>query len=231
MARSGSVKWKLAVITLIVSRHLAIALIIAALLGVTSSCRKNKPAPNTNSSNTSAPALALPAEQVPEKWADKVELKGCPNLNNVSDILYRGTQPEKAGFGELEKMGIKTVICLRKWHNDKKFIKDTKLNYVEIPMNAWKPTNEDVVKFLKTATDQNAQPVFVHCLHGADRTGTMTAIYRIVVEGWTKEDAIKEMRQGGFGYHEVWKMLPEFIRKLNVEEIKKQLTESNTPQR
>ena len=86
-----------------------------------------------------------------------------------------------------------------------------------------------MVKFLKTVTDENVQPVFVHCKHGADRTGTMVAIYRIVVEGWSKEDAIKEMRQGGFGYHEVWKMLPEFIRELNVEEIKKQLADPDTP--
>ncbi len=143
--------------------------------------------------------------------------------------LYRGAQPEKEGFGELEKMGIKTVICFRNWHDDKKYIKGTKLSYVPIPMNTWKPTEEDVVKFLKTVTDKNAQPVLVHCLHGADRTGTMTAIYRVVVEGWTKEDAIKEMKQGGFGYHEVWKMLPKFIKELDTEKIKKQLADHNKP--
>ena len=228
MVRLRLVKWQLAVITLIVSRHLAIALIITALLGITSSCRKDKPVNNT-AVKSGAPTLAAPSDPVPENWADKVELDGCPNLNKVSDVLYRGAQPEKAGFAELEKMGIKTVICLRRWHDDKKYIKGTNLSYVAIPMNTWKPTTEDVLKFLKVVTDQDAQPVFVHCLHGADRTGTMTAIYRIVVEGWTKEDAIKEMRQGGFGYHEVWKMLPEFITELNVEEIKKQLADSNAP--
>jgi protein tyrosine phosphatase (PTP) superfamily phosphohydrolase (DUF442 family) len=200
MARSRLVKWKLAVITLIVSRHFVIALIIAGLLGITSSCRKDKPADNTTAGNNSAPTAAVDADPIPEKWADKVELDGCPNLNKVSDTLYRGAQPEKEGFAGLEKMGIKTVVCLRRWHDDEKYIKGTNLNYVPIPMNTWKPTTEDVVTFLKTVTNESKQPVFVHCLHGADRTGTMVAIYRIVIERWSKEDAIKEMQQGGFGY-------------------------------
>jgi len=59
----------------------------------------------------------------------------------------------------------------------------------------------------------------VHCQHGADRTGMMTAIYRIAVEGWSKEDAIKEMTEGGFGFHAIWKDLPVYVRTLDVERI------------
>ena len=53
-------------------------------------------------------------------------------------------------------------------------------------------------------------------------TGMMTAIYRIAVEGWSKEDAIAEMTQGGFGFHEVWKNLVDYVRELDVERLKRE---------
>jgi hypothetical protein len=64
--------------------------------------------------------------------------------------------------------------------------------------------------------------VLVHCHHGADRTGTMCALYRIAIQGWTKEDAIQEMVQGGYGFHEMWINLPDWIDKLDIESMKKE---------
>ena len=43
--------------------------------------------------------------------------------------------------------------------------------------------------------DPAKRPVFVHCKHGADRTGTMVAFYRILFEGWSKDEAIREMKK------------------------------------
>jgi protein tyrosine/serine phosphatase len=81
--------------------------------------------------------------------------------------------------------------------------------------------DKDVIRFLQIVTDSNCTPVFVHCQHGADRTGTMCAIYRIAVQGWSKDNAIEEMTKGGFDFHSIWKNLPNYIRKLDVEEIKR----------
>ena len=41
----------------------------------------------------------------------------------------------------------------------------------------------------------------------------MCAMYRILREGWTVDDAIDDMKNGGYGYHSVWGNLPRFIRK------------------
>ena len=49
----------------------------------------------------------------------------------------------------------------------------------------------------------------------------MVAIYRIVEQGWSKEDAIAEMTQGGFGYHPIWYNLIRYIQKVDVETLKK----------
>jgi protein tyrosine/serine phosphatase len=69
----------------------------------------------------------------------------------------------------------------------------------------------------------------VHCQHGADRTGMMTAIYRIAMEGWSKDDAITEMTEGGYGFHAIWKDLVEYVRELDVERLKREAGVSPAP--
>ena len=90
----------------------------------------------------------------------------------------------------------------------------------ENSVQAWEGEDEEVIDFLKVATDPARWPVFVHCQHGADRTGTMYAIYRIAIEGWSKEDAIGEMTEGEFGFHSVWYNLITYIQELDIETIK-----------
>lgn len=87
-------------------------------------------------------------------------------------------------------------------------------------MRAWDAKEEHVVRFLQIVTDKNRQPVFVHCEHGADRTGTLCAAYRVAVDGWTKQQAVDEMTQGGFGFHSIWTNLITFINGLEVEKVK-----------
>ena len=38
-------------------------------------------------------------------------------------------------------------------------------------------------------------------------------LYRVLCQGWKVEDAIAEMKDGGYGYHAVWFHLPRFIRR------------------
>jgi len=154
--------------------------------------------------------------------ATKIERSGCGNLYQVSETLYRGQQPTKEGFKELEKLGIKTVVNLRNLHSDRDKLKGTSLGYEHIDMEAWDPKLEQVEAFLKIVTDPEKQPVFVHCQHGSDRTGTMVAVYRIVVEGWDTEKAINEMQNGPFGFHEIFSGLPKFIEKLDIEKLRSQ---------
>jgi protein tyrosine phosphatase (PTP) superfamily phosphohydrolase (DUF442 family) len=156
------------------------------------------------------------------KWAQPLELPGVPNFYKVSDDLYRGAQPSSQGMKQLQKMGIKTIVSLRAFSSDRDELEGVELTYEHVKVNAWNPESIDVVRFLKIVTDSNNTPVFVHCLQGSDRTGTMCAIYRIVVQGWTKEQAIEEMTKGGFGYHGFWWNLPDYIRKLDIEKIKRQ---------
>lgn len=158
----------------------------------------------------------------PDQWAQPVSMNGVPNLHKVSETLYRSAQPKAEGMVNLKAYGIKTIINLRSFNSDRKEIGDTGLGYEHIFMKAWHPEVKEAVMFLKIVKDPKRAPVLVHCQHGADRTGIMCAIYRVAVQGWTKAEALKELKEGGFGFHEVWKNLPPWFEKLDIEAIKKQ---------
>jgi len=162
-----------------------------------------------------------PATNRPVSWAQPIKLDGVPNLHKVSDSLYRSAQPTLQGMQNLKRMGIETIVNLRSFHSDRDEIADTGLEYEHIYMKAWHPERKEVVRFLQIATNPKWTPVLVHCQHGADRTGTMCALYRIAVQGWTKKAALREMTEGGFGFHEVWENLPEWIQELDIDSIKK----------
>jgi len=158
-----------------------------------------------------------------------MERPGLPNLHRVSADLYRGAQPTAEGMQELKKLGVRTVVSLRVFHTDHDEIGDTGLAHEEISFKTWHPEDEDVVRFLRIVTDRNRTPVFVHCQHGSDRTGTMCAVYRIVVQGWSKEDALAEMTQGGFGFHEGWENLTDYVNGLDVDRLRREAGLSPSP--
>lgn len=156
----------------------------------------------------------------PTSWAQPIELDGAPNLHKVSDTLYRSAQPTAVGMANLKKMGVKTIMNLRSFNSDKEEIAQTELGYERLYMKAWHPEEEEAVRFLQIVTNPERTPVLVHCQHGADRTGAMCAVYRVAVQGWTKQDAIREMAEGGFGFHSVWVNLMPWIEKLDIDKIR-----------
>lgn len=156
------------------------------------------------------------------KWAQPVVLAHSENFYMITPELYRSAQPTAAAFKEYERFGIKSVINLRARHSDKKLLKETSLNLIEVPINTWAIDDEDVVAVLKLIQSQ-PQPVLVHCQHGADRTGTISAMYRMVFQGWSGEEALDELMNGGYGFHSIWKNIPKFIKEVNVEKIKSQV--------
>lgn len=163
------------------------------------------------------------------KWAKKIELEGVENLHKIDANLYRSAQPTREGMRKLEKMGIKTVVNLRSFHSDRDEIRGTELKYVHIYCQTWNLEDEDAIEFLKVVSQKENGPFLVHCWHGADRTGMMCAIYRIAIQEWSKEEAIREMRYGGFGFHEIWSNIVDYIRELDIEKIKDEagLSEDN----
>jgi protein tyrosine/serine phosphatase len=160
------------------------------------------------------------------KWAAPLEMEGAPNLHKVTDNIFRSAQPTRAGFKNLESMGIRTVVNLREWHGDE--LRKTSLKEVRIKMRTWEPEIEDLVRAVQILSDESGGPYLVHCQHGADRTGMVIAAYRMAVQGWSRENAIEEMTDGGYGFHSIWTEIPEFLRQVDIESVKSRIKHKTT---
>lgn len=158
----------------------------------------------------------------PIDWGVPVKLDGVPNLHRVTPVFYRSAQPLKEGFPALQRdLGIKTVVSLRAFHSDKKLSAGTDMKLVSVPINTWDIDRPDVVRALAEIDVASKRgPVLLHCQHGADRTGLITALHRMLHQGWTREKALDEMRNGAFGYHAVWGNIPRFLKKVDVEKLR-----------
>ena len=151
--------------------------------------------------------IGLPASAVelnrPSEWAVPIQLPGVSNFYKINETLYRSAQPSKRGMKNLKKMGIKTIINLRAFHSDADEIRGTGL-LEELSVKTWHIEDEDVIRVLRTIRKKENGPFLIHCQHGADRTGVMSAMYRIVEQGWSKDEAIREMVDGGYGFDAMW---------------------------
>jgi protein tyrosine phosphatase (PTP) superfamily phosphohydrolase (DUF442 family) len=169
------------------------------------------------------------AEQRDPRWAVRLERPGLGNFYQVSSTLYRGAQPTPQGLAELRRLGVKTVVSLRAFHGERAAVAQSGLSYERISFKVWHPEDEDMRRLLAIVTDPARQPVYVHCLRGADRTGTAIAIYRICVQGWTREDAIDEMKSGGFRFNPRFVQLERYLRSVDPTALSRNVDGSTRP--
>lgn len=161
---------------------------------------------------------AVNAEERPPRhqhWAQPVAAQHLKNFFRLDDKVYRSAQPDEKAFLELRKMGIRNVLNFRDHHSDDDKARGTGLRLFRIEMEAGDIETEQVIAALRIIRDADG-PILIHCWHGSDRTGLISALYRIVFQGWSKDEAIDELVHGGFGYHSLYKNIPEYIRKTDV---------------
>lgn len=131
----------------------------------------------------------------------------------VPGVLYRGSQPSRAQLARVQaRHRIKTVVDLRRFHSGRKSAAALGLDYLRIPSLATHAEDEDVGAFLRVVADPARHPVFVHCRHGADRTGLMIAAYRLLVQQPPPPDAEVERELRTFDFHDYRSVL-KWIRR------------------
>ncbi len=135
--------------------------------------------------------------------------------------VYRSGQMTEPGFAEqIRRHGIRTVINLQDdypdpdialhWRGGRSVLESEMCNrlgvrYVFIAPDlvsrrdvpARRP--EAVERFLAVLDDPASYPVLIHCKAGLHRTGVMVAVYRMEYEGWSREAAMQEILDNGFG--------------------------------
>lgn len=153
-------------------------------------------------------------------------------------VLYRSAQPRR---GDIERIhqayGIQTLLSLRGREDPEvlDYARRHGLDWIILQMKAdLPPTAEQAELFFRLVDgkpiDLNryagvirscsrrgpgevvfGRPVLMHCEGGADRTGVMTALYRIENQGWTIEEAKQDM----LGHFHFWWAHPRLFHFLD----------------
>jgi tyrosine-protein phosphatase SIW14 len=145
------------------------------------------------------------------------------NFHRVDDKVWRSAQPEREDFLELKKLGIKEILNLREWHDDARKVGNTAMRLHKVPMDTGDLREKDLLQAVKILRDSPG-PILVHCWHGSDRTGTVVALYRMVVNGWTRERAIAEFITPAYGYHaKTYPELRKYLESVDIAAFKKAL--------
>lgn len=160
------------------------------------------------------PPAAIPAMAIPI------------NFHVVTkDTLYRGARPQSAAsLNYLKAIGVKTVIDLqggdlnnfflgplvpffekgetpKQIAAERKAVEDRQMAFYNFPLNSLAAVSDQDAKriqaIIEIMDDPKQQPVYIHCAHGADRTGLVVALYRVKVQAWTRSAAHQEMVANG----------------------------------
>ena len=146
--------------------------------------------------------------------ADALAAIRIDNFGQVNDHYFRGARPEGADFRALATLGVKTLIDLAEEgdRSEEANAKAAGMHFARIPMSTRKaPSADTIAQFLALVNDPANQPVYVHCIGGRHRTGVMTAIYRMNVDGWNSARAWSEVKQYKYGAEFLHPEFKEFI--------------------
>ncbi len=159
--------------------------------------------------NSSSPKKIAPAAVYPKAHEARPDDKSAevtatlPLFHRLDENYMRGSQIAHGGIETLVRLGTKTIVDLRSIydHTDEIGIAAERagIRYYWLPMSVWNPpTDAQAKEFISVVTDKSKGPFFVFCFDGVNRTGGMSAIYRVVQYKWTVEQALKEMDEMGF---------------------------------
>ena len=148
-------------------------------------------------------AITMSASAIPDhkRSAGGAAAVDIENFGKVNDHFYRGAQPRGRNYEQLAALGIKTIVDLREDSRDdaRSATERAGMRYINLPMKEKSyPQADTAALFLQIVNDQANWPVFVHCAGGRHRTGVMTAVYRMSVDGWGIDRAYQEMKQYDF---------------------------------
>ena len=172
------------------------------------------------------PTPGLSRAARPRVWAQPVEpvVQGLPNFYQVSEVIYRSAQPEAEGFRALDGLGVRSVLSLRQTLDDGPLAQGSDLLVQRVPMKSRHVAEKDGLRVVQAMralqVGLKRGPVLVHCHHGADRTGLICALTRILYQGWSRQSAIDELIEGGFGFHPVWFNIPRYLREVNLIDLR-----------
>jgi tyrosine-protein phosphatase SIW14 len=145
---------------------------------------------------------------------------GLPaNFAQVDHKVWRSAQPCGEDFRELSKRGFVAVLNLRQWCGDNFDETTIPLRRHRVRMTAGVVRERELIESLQILKNSPG-PIVVHCWHGSDRTGTVVALYRMAVQGWSRERAIAEFEDPRYGHHGwVYPQMKRYLQHVDIAAI------------
>lgn len=122
-------------------------------------------------------------------------------FSKVDDNVLRGGAPSEKDLGALKHIWkVNKIVSLDGEVGDKiaPICESLGLEHVIIPLGSGNDPGVDKLPG-EIATWPSSGPVYVHCLHGKDRTSMACALYRMFRHGWDINLALAEARNFGMG--------------------------------
>ena len=135
------------------------------------------------------------------------------NFLRLNEQVCTGGQPTLEELEKLKREGVRGILNLRRPTEKQTLVPGGEpipydaaaeaaeaqrlgLQYFNIPVDGEAPTDAQVEDFLKITADEANRPLFIHCA-SANRVGGFWMIRRVLVDGWSVDEAEKEARRIG----------------------------------
>ncbi len=121
------------------------------------------------------------------------------NLYQISDEAWRSNQPTPGRIAAAAKNGIKTIINLRGprndggWRLENEACQNHGLTLVDFTIRSRAVPDAATIYAAKTLFENVEYPILMHCKSGADRAGIMSALYLLLRQSATLDDALKQL--------------------------------------
>ena len=152
-----------------------------------------------------------------------------PMFRRLNESYMRGSVPLSGSIEVLKRLGVKSLVDLRSAYDHTVSIGKAALTeglqYFWLPMSVWNaPSDEQANEFISLVTDESRGPFYVFCTDGLNRTGEMSAIYRLMRDKWDIEQSLKEMDEIGFNpyYYTLRNYVWTYARKFRPQAVPRQ---------
>jgi protein tyrosine phosphatase (PTP) superfamily phosphohydrolase (DUF442 family) len=121
------------------------------------------------------------------------------NLYQISDEAWRSNQPTPGRIAAAAKNGIKTIINLRGprndggWRLENEACQNHGLTLVDFTIRSRAVPDAATIHAAKKLFENVEYPILMHCKSGADRAGIMAALYLLLRQSASLDEASKQL--------------------------------------
>jgi uncharacterized protein (TIGR01244 family) len=127
-------------------------------------------------------------------------MKGIYHFLQLNENLYSSGMPTAEQMKEAAEAGVQVVINLAlttsqgALENEDQLVKSLGMKYIHIPVEWNNPTRQNLQDFFTAMQEHKGIKMLVHC-QANYRVTAFVALYRILREGWNKDEAFAVMNR------------------------------------